>query len=176
MDVGPFVVPDTETSKLVEPGERALDNPTPPSQAAAVCCAAYRQQRQDATMSQRASDGRRIVRRLRTYAVKVDKGEFLSDSWHLPWRRHRTLRKFGRMFLARNLCGPPHRLGPWSTCSHYSSCWRGGVICKYYIRPACVRLALSTYRCFAVLPPGLHGAGCGGRVSQLVGLRSLTLL
>jgi hypothetical protein len=40
MDVGPFVVPDTETSKLAEPGERALDNPTPPSQAATVGCAA----------------------------------------------------------------------------------------------------------------------------------------
>jgi hypothetical protein len=30
MDVGPFVVPEAQAAKLIQPGEGSLDNPTPP--------------------------------------------------------------------------------------------------------------------------------------------------
>ncbi len=30
VDVGPFVVPDAQTSKLIQPGKRPLDDPPPP--------------------------------------------------------------------------------------------------------------------------------------------------
>jgi hypothetical protein len=37
VDVGPFVVADAQIPQLIEPGERPLDDPSPASQAAAMC-------------------------------------------------------------------------------------------------------------------------------------------
>src|SRR5262249_54141385 len=60
-DVGTFVVANAQSSKPIEPGERALHHPTPASQAAAVCGAALGQQRKNATLAQPHSDRRGIV-------------------------------------------------------------------------------------------------------------------
>ena len=51
VDVSSFIVTDAETAELIQPCERPLDDPTPLSQAAAVCRATHRQQGQNATSS-----------------------------------------------------------------------------------------------------------------------------
>ena len=61
MDVGPFVVSDAQTSKLIQPSERALDDPSPPPKTTAVCGAAHGQQGQDMTRAQAVPDGCRVV-------------------------------------------------------------------------------------------------------------------
>ena len=47
MDVGPLVIADAQAAKLIQPGKRALDDPAPPAQAAAVLGAAHGQQRHE---------------------------------------------------------------------------------------------------------------------------------
>jgi hypothetical protein len=61
VDVGPFVVADAQTAELIQPGERPLDDPAPPPQAAAVLGATHRQQRQNMTCAQAAPDRCRII-------------------------------------------------------------------------------------------------------------------
>ena len=61
MDVGPFVVADTQATKLIQPRKCPLDNPAPPAQAAAVLGAAHRQQAQNVARAQAVPDGRRVI-------------------------------------------------------------------------------------------------------------------
>ncbi len=51
MDVGSFIVTDAETAELIQPCERPFDDPTPPSQAAAMCRATHGRHWQNATSS-----------------------------------------------------------------------------------------------------------------------------
>ena len=80
MDVGPFVVPDAQATKLIQPCKRALDNPSPASQAAAMCRAAHRDQWPNGAMSQPLSDRPRIVAAIRNNAI-----------WPLSWSSTFTL-------------------------------------------------------------------------------------
>jgi hypothetical protein len=70
VDVGALVVADTEASELVEPGKRPLDDPTPPSQAAAMPRSARRQQRENVAGWQFPSGGLRVVRPIAQHAVR----------------------------------------------------------------------------------------------------------
>jgi hypothetical protein len=61
MDVGPFLVADTQATKLIQPRKRPLDNLAPPAQAAAVLGAAHREQGQNVARAQTVPDGRRVI-------------------------------------------------------------------------------------------------------------------
>jgi hypothetical protein len=61
VDVGPFVLSDAEVTKLVQPRERPLDNPTPLSPAAAMLPSAHGQQWEDVAGSKPPSDALRVV-------------------------------------------------------------------------------------------------------------------
>ncbi len=61
MDIDPSVVPDAETSKLIQPGERPLDDPPPSPKTSAVRGATPGQQRHDVTRAQPAPDGCRVA-------------------------------------------------------------------------------------------------------------------
>src|SRR5262249_40063874 len=68
MDVGPFVVADAQTPKLIEPGKRPLDDPPPAPQATAMRRAAPRDEGYYPPVSQSLSDRRRIVPAVRDHA------------------------------------------------------------------------------------------------------------
>ena len=61
VDIGSFVVPDAQTSKLIQPGERPLNDPPPPPKTTAVPGAAHGQQRQNVPRAQAVPDGGRII-------------------------------------------------------------------------------------------------------------------
>jgi len=42
MDVCTFLIADAQTTKLIEPGEGSLHDPSPPSQPTSVFCVAHR--------------------------------------------------------------------------------------------------------------------------------------
>ena len=65
MDVGPFVVTDAQTSELIEPRKRALDDPPPLSQGAATPRATHGHQRQNVTRPQAVPDRLRGPLRVR---------------------------------------------------------------------------------------------------------------
>jgi hypothetical protein len=63
VDVDPSVVPDAETSKLIQPCERPLDDSPPSPKTTAVLGATPGQQRHDLTRAQHAPDGFRVITR-----------------------------------------------------------------------------------------------------------------
>ena len=54
--VGPLLVPNTRTAKLIKPSESTLDNPSPSSMATAMFCVAFSQKGEDTRA--RAAQGR----------------------------------------------------------------------------------------------------------------------
>jgi len=56
MHVGAFLVADTKSPKLVEPGEGSFDNPAPFPQSTAVLCISLCQEGPDATPAQTVAD------------------------------------------------------------------------------------------------------------------------
>ena len=56
MDVGSLLVPDSQPTKLVEPGKGPLHDPSPAAEATAVLGVAHREQRQDAPVAQTSTD------------------------------------------------------------------------------------------------------------------------
>jgi ABC-type uncharacterized transport system involved in gliding motility auxiliary subunit len=83
VDVGPFVVPDAEPAKLIEPGKCPLDHPAPLPQTAAVRGAAHSQQRQDVTRAQAVPDGGRVIAAVAEHADRPASG---SAAFALQWR------------------------------------------------------------------------------------------
>src|SRR5215831_6139711 len=61
VDVGAFVVPDAQTTELIEPGKRSLYDPTPPPQATAMLRTPHRQHRQNVAGPQAVPDRHRII-------------------------------------------------------------------------------------------------------------------
>ena len=61
MDVGPAFVADGEASEAVQPGDRALDDPSADAEAAAVRCPPARQDRRDAARPEAVAMGLGIV-------------------------------------------------------------------------------------------------------------------
>ena len=56
MDVGPLLVADAQSAKLVKPGEGSLHNPSPSAEPTAVFGLAHREQRHDAAVAQTLPD------------------------------------------------------------------------------------------------------------------------
>lgn len=52
MDVGTFLVADTQSAKLVQPGKGPFHNPSPTPEAAAMFSVTHRKQRQNASVAQ----------------------------------------------------------------------------------------------------------------------------
>src|SRR4029453_7008775 len=104
VDGGPLVVADTEAPELIEPGERALDNPPPASQPAAMPGPPHCDQRQNATRSQAASDDRRIVAAVPDHTIWPSPRP---STFALKWRNRINQRQF---FLRIISVGPgqPH--------------------------------------------------------------------
>ena len=71
MDVGPFVVSDAQATKLVQPSERPLHDPTPPPQAATMPRSAHGQQWEDVAGSKPPSDALRVVGTVAQHAVRT---------------------------------------------------------------------------------------------------------
>ncbi len=61
MDVGPLVIPDAQTAKLIEPGKGPLYDPPPPAQAAPVRGTTHSEPRHDMPRPQPTPNRRRIV-------------------------------------------------------------------------------------------------------------------
>ena len=82
VDIGPFVIPNAEAPKLIQPGKRALDDPPPP-QAAAVPRAAHGQQRENVARPQTVPNRLGIVAAVAKYRVRPPPR---SPSCALEWR------------------------------------------------------------------------------------------
>ncbi len=66
--------PDAQTTELIEPRKRPLDDPAPPPQATAVLRTAHRQQRQNVTGPQAVPDRRRIIAAIAEHADRPAPG------------------------------------------------------------------------------------------------------
>jgi hypothetical protein len=84
VDVGPLVVPNAKPAKLIEPRKRALDDPPPLSQAAAMPRATHGHQRQNVTRPQAVRIQRLRVRAPSTFALA-------SNEWDCVTMRPRQL-------------------------------------------------------------------------------------
>jgi hypothetical protein len=69
MDVGQLVVAEVQAAKLIQPGERALHDPPPSAQAAAMPRSAHGEQWEDLAYSQALPDDLRVVRAVTQHAV-----------------------------------------------------------------------------------------------------------
>jgi hypothetical protein len=61
MDVGSFLITDSQPPKLIQPGERPLDDPTPSAQSAAMLGVAHGKPRYDAAGTQTSPDCLRVI-------------------------------------------------------------------------------------------------------------------
>ena len=61
MNVGSFLITDSQSAKLIEPGERPLHDPAPLPQSAAVFGVALCKKRDDASVTQTLSDRLRVI-------------------------------------------------------------------------------------------------------------------
>ena len=69
MDVGPLVITDAQTAKLIEPGKRPLHGPPPPAQAAPVLGATHSDQRLDMPHPQPTPNGGCVVAAIPEHTV-----------------------------------------------------------------------------------------------------------
>jgi hypothetical protein len=74
VDVAPFVVPDTQTSKLIQPCERPLDDPPPPPETTAGRGAAHGQQGHDVTRAQPVPNRCGVIATIADYADRPAPG------------------------------------------------------------------------------------------------------
>jgi hypothetical protein len=59
--VGSLFVANTQSPKLIEPGEAPFDNPTPSAQPTSVFCIAHREQRHDVAGMKTLPDWLRVI-------------------------------------------------------------------------------------------------------------------
>ena len=72
MDVGPLVIPDAQTAKLIEPGKGPLYDPPPPAQAAPVRGTTHSEPRHDMPRPQPTANRRRIVAAIPEHSLGAD--------------------------------------------------------------------------------------------------------
>jgi hypothetical protein len=70
VNVGPFVIPDAQPAKLIEPRKRPFDHPPPPPEATAVFRAAPGKPGQDVTRPEAPPNRRRVVAAIPEHAVR----------------------------------------------------------------------------------------------------------
>jgi len=61
MDVGSFLVANTQSAKLIQPSEGPFHYPPPSTQSTAMLSVTHRQQRQDTAVAQTLADCLRVI-------------------------------------------------------------------------------------------------------------------
>jgi hypothetical protein len=71
MDVGSFLVSDTQSPKLIEPSEASFDYPAPSAQSTAMLGVTLCKQRHNMPISQTQADRFRVISTITQYAIRA---------------------------------------------------------------------------------------------------------
>jgi len=71
MNIGSFLVTDTQSSKLIEPSERPLHNPAPSAQSATMFSVALGEPRHDVAGAQTLADRFRVITAVAYHTIRT---------------------------------------------------------------------------------------------------------